>query len=339
MYKNLLIIALTGCCSLVVQRSFAQQDPQFSMNFHNKLFVNPAYAGMNDAICVYGISRQQWVGYEGRPESYVFGVHGTFTVPYINLRSGGGLSILSDGLGQMRFFGLKGIYSAHIPLNFISGQPGHLGVGVSFGLLQFSMGSNWRSFDSPFIDPIIPDQGFSANKFDMDFGLFYQTEGPQNLYFGISSTHLNAAKFIGEGVTAPPLGQNVPWKTTFRMTQHYYIIAGYNYPLPSNTMFVLKPSLFAKTEAVSAQIDLNMTVEWNGFAWGGLTYRYTDAVVVMGGLNWSPPKGTIKFGYAYDITTSAIATGSNGSHELFLQYCLKLKKPAPVQKHKSVRFL
>jgi len=334
------IITLTGLLALLVVTATAQQDPQLSMNFNNKLFVNPGSAGMNDGICAYLIGRQQWTGFEGRPETYLFGAHGTFVIPGINLRSGGGLSIMGDGLGQMHFFGLKGAYSAHIPLNFFGGEPGHLGVGLALGMLQFSIGNNWRSVDPYYSDPTIPGGGFQLSKFDMDFGLYYKTK---DLYFGISSTHLNAAKFSssGPGLTiAFPGNPTVKaWNSTFAMTQHYYIMAGYNYALPNNPLFVLKPSVFVKTEAVSSQIDLNMVVEWNNLFWGGLTYRYIDAVVPMMGINYALPVGTLRGGYAYDITTSQLSKGSNGSHEIFVQYCFKLKQKSPVQKHKSVRFL
>ena len=31
--------------------SFAQQDPQFTMNMFNRLYANPGYAGSNNGIC------------------------------------------------------------------------------------------------------------------------------------------------------------------------------------------------------------------------------------------------------------------------------------------------
>lgn len=321
--------------------ALAQQDPQFSQNMNNKLFFNPAFAGMNDGICAYTIGRQQWVGFEGRPESYLFGVHGTFTIPYVNLRSGGGLIILGDALGQTHFTTIKGMYSAHIPLNIIGSDPGHLGIGASFGMMQFGIGNNWRSVNPYYSDPSIPDGGFQANSFDMDFGVWYQT---RKLYFGASMTHLNGASFEaeGEGLNGQLPGNPdvVNWNTSFKMKSHLFFTAGYDFPLP-NPLFVLKPSIFVKTDLVSAQYDINALVEYNNFVWGGLTYRWIDAVAVMGGVNWSPGTvpGTLRAGYAYDITTNQLATGSNGSHEIFLQYCLKLKQKSPITRHKSVRFL
>jgi type IX secretion system PorP/SprF family membrane protein len=302
----------------------AQQDPQFSMNMNNKLFYNPAFAGMNNGICVYTVGRQQWVGFEGRPESYLLGGHGTFKIPGINLRSGGGLIILGDGLGQSHFTTVKGMYSAHIPLNIIGSDPGHLGVGLSLGMLQFGIGNNWRAVDPN--DSQIPYLGYQKTAFDMDFGLYYQTS---KLFFGASMSHLNQANF-----------EDVNVNTSFKMKSHLFVMGGYDFPLP-NPLFVLKPSIFLKSDMVTAQVDLNSIVEYNNFLWGGLSYRYIDAVVVMAGVNWAPGyiPGTLRAGYAYDVTTNKLASGSNGSHEISIQYCLQLKQKSPVSRHKSVRFL
>ena len=266
--KNLRSIISATVLALLMGFSVqAQQDPQFSQNMNNKLFFNPAYAGMNDGICAYTIGRQQWVGFEGRPESYLFGAHGTFTIPYINLRSGGGLIVLGDALGQMHFTTVKGSYSAHIPLNIIGSDPGFLGIGASVGLLQFGIGNNWRSVNPYYSDPSIPDGGFQASSFDMDFGLWYQT---RQLYVGASISHLNAASFEADGLGLGGGFENNPdvvnWNTSFKMKSHMFFTAGYDYPLP-NPMFVLKPSVFVKTDLVSAQFDLNALVEYNNFIW------------------------------------------------------------------------
>jgi hypothetical protein len=46
----------------------------------------------------------------------------------------------------------------------------------------------------------------------------------------------------------------------------------------------------------------------------------------------------IKFGYAYDISTSALSRYNSGSHEVFLAYSVLLGKKK-THKYKSVRFL
>ncbi len=336
-------VAILGLSFLCVNQALAQQDPQFTQNMNNRLFVNPAFAGMNNAICAYMLGRQQWVGFEGRPESYLFGVHGEYTLPFVNVQSGSGLNIISDRVGQNHHLGVKGSYSLHLPVNIFANDPGTLGIGVALGFLQLSVGNNWRAVDQFFGDPSIPDNGLQKSGFDFDFGLYYKTS--KGLYIGASATHLTQTKFeeggegLGGGFANNP--EVVDWNISYEMAAHYYLMAGYDIPLPNNPLFVLQPSVFLKSDAVSAQVDLNMNVEYNNMFWGGVSWRYIDAFALLGGINWSPGiiPGGLRFGYAYDVTTSRINTGSSGSHELFLQYCLQLKKPVPVQKHKSPRFL
>jgi len=157
-------------------------------------------------------------------------------------------------------------------------------------------------------------------------------------------SHLNGAEFSGKGQEIKNQFPNdpnvVPWQTQFKMKSHLYVMGGYDFPL-SNPMFVVKPSFFLKSDLVTATVDVNALLEWNKFLWGGMSWRYNDAAVVMAGINYEPEiiPGVARFGYAYDITTNKLSSGSNGSHEIFIQYCLKLKEKSPVSKHKSVRFL
>ena len=60
--------------SILSVSAVAQQDPQFSQNMFNKLYVNPAFAGSSEAICLHALYRSQWVGFgDGTPKTFVFG--------------------------------------------------------------------------------------------------------------------------------------------------------------------------------------------------------------------------------------------------------------------------
>jgi hypothetical protein len=73
----------------------------------------------------------------------------------------------------------------------------------------------------------------------------------------------------------------------------------------------------------------------------GASYRLTDAIPVMAGLEWplKSGKSTVKFGYSYDLTLSAIKNHSSGTHEIMLGFCQKFGKPERKQGHMNVRFL
>ncbi|HLC83154.1 MAG TPA: type IX secretion system membrane protein PorP/SprF, partial [Bacteroidia bacterium] len=90
-----------------------------------------------------------------------------------------------------------------------------------------------------------------------------------------------------------------------------------------------------KSDASSTQLDFNLLARWNKMVFVGASYRLTDAIPVMVGMEW---KG-FKLGYAYDVTLSALKSHSAGTHELMLGYCKKFTKPPVKQGHMNVRFL
>jgi hypothetical protein len=87
-------------------------------------------------------------------------------------------------------------------------------------------------------------------------------------------------------------------------------------------------------------MDINFNALYKNMIWGGLTYRFGDEIAPMLGYQHPFNDGSIlRVGYSYGITTSIIGNYSNGSHDLMLNYCFKLSKPAPVEKSKNPRFL
>ena len=297
--------------------ALAQQDPQYSLNMFNHLSTNPGYAGSNDAICVTNIDRLQWLGFEGAPRTYV--LNGDMTLNKLN--SGVGISILSDKIGFENDFQLQGSYAYRVKIG-----KGKLGIGLSVGMLNKYINGNWISpttlWDpntNVYNDPSVP-HSVNHVSFDMSFGLFYRTN---NLYLGLSSTHLNQAKNKVSANVLPSI------------KRHYYIAAGYYYQLP-NPLYEIRPSVFIKTDAAVFQYDINATLLYNKRVWGGLSYRVGDAIIPMVGFIL---QNNFKFAVAYDITVSKLHKYTNGSVELMLGYCANLSKGKSKGSYKSVRFL
>ena len=291
---------------------FAQQDAQFSQNMFNRLVINPGYAGSNNAICSNLLGRQQWVSFPGAPKTFLLSVD----APVKMLHGGVGLNVMQDQLGFDKTIIANLIYAYRMPLG-----PGELGLGLNGGMVNKSLNGAWVAIDGHETDAAIPKNGVSDLVFDMGFGIYYNIS--EELYFGISSTHLPAST-----ITATDLN--------FDLSRHHYIMAGYNYPLPSNPMIELKPSVFVKTDAASTQIDVNCNVMYNKTFWGGVSYRVDDAIAAIVGFQHS---SGIRIGYSYDLTTSSIKNYSSGSHEIMLGYCFKLPEKSNLQKYKNVRFL
>ncbi|CAN5419681.1 type IX secretion system membrane protein PorP/SprF [soil metagenome] len=331
MKKTLTIIAFALGSTAV----FAQQDPQFSQFMYNKLFMNPGYAGMRQALCFTAIYRDQWQGFEGSPNSGVFSADAFLP----KIHGGVGLNIMYDKLGFENNMGYRANYSFHQTLG-----GGVLGIGLELGAFSKRLGptgtdawlatTNWQN------DQAIPPQ-LKTTVFDLGFGLWYQR---QNLWFGISSTHLPASSMKGQSapIIVFPAVTAVPQNLTYQIARHYFITGGYNIPFGS---WELRPSFLVKSDATITSFDLDVTALFNQRFWFGASYRFQDAIVPMIGFmlptakstSNEMPGGGLKVGFAYDYTTSNIKSYSSGSFELMLNYCMPLNFPTKRQGHGDVR--
>ena len=308
---------------LVSIAGFAQQDPQFSQWMFNKMEMNPGYTGTDKAICGTADYRQQWAGFTGAPTTLMASVGGYFPI----VRGGLGLTVINDKIGVQNTFIAEASYSYHQVLN---GGTSILGIGVDAGVFQQSVSGTWVSTDPSQTDPSIPATGAKVTTYDLGLGLYYTT-GP-GMFFGASTTHLpeNTVNSANIQTTYNSTLQNS--KLSYQLARHYYFMAGYPIVLAAN--YKLVPSLLAKSDGASTQLDVNARIVWQDRVWFGLGYRISDAVVAMIGMQI----GTALIGYSYDLTTSNIGNYSSGSHEIVVRYCLKpYKEPAPSE-WRNLRF-
>ncbi|MBL7925106.1 MAG: type IX secretion system membrane protein PorP/SprF [Bacteroidia bacterium] len=303
--KKLLAVVAAGCLTTM---AFAQQDPQFSQNMFNRLWVNPASAGSSEAICASLLYRAQWVSFDGAPKTGVFSAE----APLANNKVGLGLSINTDEIGFENSFTAKlaGAY------RFDVGN-GKLALGVDFGIVQTTIDGKFVAPDGTANDPAIPQNSVSGNAFDLGGGLYYNSE---KLYIGVSSTHLLESEVDLD-------------KFTKEYKRHYYGMIGYTFELTPSVS--LKPMVFVKNVTDNTTIDVNVNAHFNNRFWAGLSWRNEDAIVGMLGLTLIE---NLRLGYAYDFTTSELKDYSDGTHEIMLGYCFNVKKKVPVS-IRNVRFL
>ena len=109
---------------------------------------------------------------------------------------------------------------------------------------------------------------------------------------------------------------------------------------------IVHPSVYSPAEypnvipgAYKPQIDLSATALFSNTFRGGIAFRQwgnSDALSILLGYQ----RDKIKIGYAYDITLSNVQRVSNGTHEIFVRYCIPIKVKPPTSFFKeSVRFL
>jgi type IX secretion system PorP/SprF family membrane protein len=315
MIKNLTFIAFLFISTL----SFSQQLPQYTQYMFTKLAYNPGYAGAGNGICVQGLVRQQWVGFKETdadgntntvaPETYLVSVHS----PIKFLRGGIGATIVQDKIAYQNNISLNIMYAYQTTVG-----AGDLGIGLQLTLLNKTIDfGKFDGYDDN--DPVFSNKTEESDMiFDMGFGLYYRV--PDTYYVGLSVLQLLES-------------QSDPAATSTQLSRQYNLVGGYEFPLPNLPSIDVLPSLMLKTDGVSMQVDLTTLLRYRNQFWGGLTYRYQDAVAIIVGMEYK----NFNVGYSYDISTSAI--GSWGSHEIRLGYCFKIEVDKFKKVYRNTRFL
>lgn len=300
---------------MFINYSFAQADSHFSLFEYSQNVYNPGAAGSNNAMCVTSIHRQAWVGFgDGRPVTTIF----SFDMPLANVL-GVGLNINQDIIGFQKDLNITGNIAYRADLDFAM-----LGVGIGVGVVNRAINGDWITWESlngqtVYIDPTIPHME-SKTALDLNFGA---TLVAANYWIGISSTHLHQPVIKFE-VEKPS-----------RISRHYYLSGGYTYALP-NPSFDLIGSGMVQSDGKSAEFQINGKILYNKSLWGGLSYRYNDAIVPMIGVHLI---NGLSFGYSYDLVLSDVGSYTSGSHELMVRYCFNLAGPSTPGRYRSVRRL
>ena len=313
--KRIAYIFFFGTVSMNV---LSQQDPKFSQNMFLLPFYNPGAAGNSDKICLGAAFRNQWTGMPDAPITTAFTAD--MPVQFLGRTHGIGITFMNDNLAFNNDFQFSATYAFRIEL----GQ-GSLGIGTNLGVANQALTPEWDDGDGVMTpaagDPAIPESGGSVFGFDMGLGAFYNTE---NLYVGISTTHLNQTSFIYPEDNAET-----------KLIRHYYLLAGYNFQL-SNPMFEIMPSLMLQSDGRSHHIYLNTNLRYNKRFWGGVSYSVGGALTALVGIEML---NGIKIGYSYDFELSPLLKYNSGSHEVTVRYCFDLSVDKSPQKYKSIRFL
>jgi type IX secretion system PorP/SprF family membrane protein len=297
MKKLMRLFFIAGLLSCALGTS-AQQRPIQSLYMFDPLLINPAYAGDHVQLSATAIYRNQWVNFPGAPRTFTGTVHSGFR----KVRFGLGLIFGNDQIGVHSDNSLYFAYSYRLPLNRNTGASLSMGLQGGFNNLKSDYGK---------LNPKDQDIYGSLTKFNPNFGagLYYRD---QKMYIGISIPYILNNKFIDMSNT----------NGIARQYRYYYVTAGTSKKISNNIKF--QPSVLLRIqEKAPLSFDLNgMWVLYNVVG-VGVSYRLRDAVV---GLFELQLNNNFHVGYAYDFTTSAIRQYSNGSHEIMINYRIKISK-------------
>ena len=309
-----------------------QSDPLYTQAWALPTVYNPAAAGSTDFLRIRGAARMQWVGIRNAPKSFT----GAADIPFklLGRRWGGGVNITQEGIGLFSNTYVNGQISGRLKKIF----GGELTLGLQVGYF----GSSFRGSDvyipdddefHDSNDPSIPNQDVGGGT--VDFGIGLQYVHPK-FHAGISLLHPASPKVklnTKGSTTSSSTSDNHEYETYVART--LYVTAGSNIPV-KNTLIELQPDLIVATDMKSLSGVVSIKGWYNRMMFGGIAYRWNDAVSVNLGAEFK----NFLLGYAYDIPTSRILKASSGSHEITVGYRLKLDFSGKNRnRHRSIRLM
>ncbi len=271
-----------------------QQLPQYSQYMFNDFVINPAIAGTHDYYQIRTNHRFQWVGMDDPPLTNSIAFYG----PHTNMDMGFGGYIYTDVTGPTSRTGVTGSYAYNIALT----PDMRLSMGLSFSMLQYKIDGTQlapRDVSDPTFQKVVsttyvPDAGIGAYLYADDF------------YAGFSvSQLLNNKLKIWEEKT----GLN-------KLKSHFYLTGGYRFQIAPD--WLIEPAAIVKATAPKEiRFEISGKVEWQEMVWGGIGYRFHEAISIMVGYNYDDK---FYFGYAYDIGITDLRKYNLGTHELMIGY-------------------
>ena len=300
MMKRIIIIA--GCLFATLAAE-AQQRPLQSLYMFDPLLVNPAYAGTQVQLSGTAIYRNQWVNFDGAPKTFTGTVHSGFRKARVGL----GMIFSNDKIGVHSDNSAYFIYSYKIPVSKRKN-----GGTLSFGIQG---GFNMLKSDYFMTSPRDGAEIGVTSKFNPNFGagLFFR----HNTFFaGLSAPYLINNKTIDiiDAETDSLLNPGG------RQQRYYYLMGGFTHKLSPSVKW-MPSTLLRVQENAPLSFDINNMFILYDVVGLGFSYRLNDSVV---GLFELQINENFHVGYAYDITTSDIRLYSNGSHEIMINYRIKI---------------
>jgi type IX secretion system PorP/SprF family membrane protein len=293
---------------------FTQTEPQITQYMFNQSYLNPAAVGKDNMISVAGLHRINWVGMPNGGQTTIFRVG--MPLKFFGQTNGVGIKFKNDRAGQFFF------QAAHFQLAYKKKiAEGTISLGADLGFINAGFhGDSIKEItfgDYHTDDPFLQSTTVSAATFDAGLGIWYESN---KFYAGISYLNLNNPVVIWD--------ENKQYK----MIGNFYATGGYNFQ-SANKKIVVTPSFLLKSNFTIVMLDLSALALYDEKFWGGLSYRWTESLDILLGMNIVEG---LSIGYSYDIPMKSVSAW--GSHEITIRYAFELAGKSK-SKHKSVRIL
>lgn len=284
----------------------AQQDPQYTQFMEFKMIYNPAFAGLDGSASFTGIVRQQWLGFEGGPQSQLLNFH----MPLGGgQRVGVGGTIRRFTIGPLEEYLTEAAYAYRVPF-----ARGTLSMGIqgSVKLLRVSF-DQLSSIQPKETDNAIPMDIQSKTLPNFGFGFYYDAE---NLYLGFSAPRL--------------LSNNIDFTEDISIISkevtHIYLMGGFTFGDPETLQW--QPQILLKyVSGAPFDADLSISGIYGGRYALGVGYRVGGSKRSGIGESVSlflsiAATEKFKFGVGYDVTLSDFKRYNSGTLEGFVKYVI-----------------
>jgi type IX secretion system PorP/SprF family membrane protein len=256
--------------------------------------VNPAYAGSSGMLSANAIHRQQWVGFQGAPQSTTLSLH----TP-LNYRSVGlGFTVVNDIIGPINQTMIYADFSYTLKL----GKTARLALGLKGGINMLNVKTDaFQNVQAN--DPAFTNVQNQINP-NVGFGVYYHDE---HFFLGLSSPRIMEAS------------SNSP---TYREQRHYFGIVGGVFPV--STKWKLRPSVQVKASmGAPLSMDLSLAGIFNDKLWIGAMNRWNAAA---GGFVQYQICRQFRLGLASEFGMTPIRNYNNGTFEVMMSYDFNYKK-------------
>ncbi len=304
--KKLIFITLLALASVASVK--AQQDPAYSMYMFNGLFLNPAYAGSQEAISLMAIYRHQWAGIEGAPRTANISVHAPFRKDQYAL----GMTISNDMFGHTNNFSVTPSFAYRLKI-----KKSRLCFGV-----QTSLAYYYQDNKATILADKVVDNSFQLNQnlFVPNIGFGIYAYGAR-YFVGVSAPHLLPSR-LRDGT-----GMVVNDEAIAKVYNFYLLTAGYVFGKDASVV-KFRPTILVRYQKGLPhnipQFDINLALLLFERVWIGAGYRTggDQSYVGQSAIAFAQFKVTpqLQIGYSYDAEISSLRHFTSGTHEIMIGY-------------------
>ncbi|UCS93967.1 PorP/SprF family type IX secretion system membrane protein [Echinicola marina] len=306
MKRSLIKITILGVFLLLVIFTTKGQNRKYHSQFNAvRGYTNPALVGLEGSL-IRGVARNQWVGFNGAPTSYLFlteiDLPEFFGKPdsLPNTKNAIGISILHDKIGAFNDTEINASYAVGINLS----QELILRLGATFQYNTVNLDGNklnTQQVGDPKINQYV---GSFASMQIYDFNLGAGLVHP-NFYLGYSIHHLNKGRFNAGDVFVT----SIPFS--------HFVQSGFRFDL-NDDMKIGGDFLLQEQVDLPVGVEFNIKTLFKDKIWVGMGHRIDYSNNFQLGVLLSD----INFSYTYEIPRNRTFRLPNTTHEFVASFRL-----------------